>query len=72
MPGGDTRSVQQYRPYALTIVRGEGPFLYDADGNRYIDLLGNYTSLVHGNAYPPIVDAIRDAVGRGTAWPARS
>jgi glutamate-1-semialdehyde 2,1-aminomutase len=72
MPGGDTRSVQQYRPYSLTMVRGEGPFLFDADGNRYIDLLGNYTSLVHGNAYPPIVDAIRDAVGQGTAWPARS
>ena len=72
MPGGDTRSVQQYRPYALTIVRGEGPFLFDADGNRYIDLLGNYTSLVHGNAYPPIVEAIRDAAGGGTAWPARS
>jgi len=72
MPGGDTRSVQQYRPYSLTIARGEGAFLFDADGNRYIDLLGNYTSLVHGNAYPPIVEAIRDAVGRGTAWPARS
>ncbi len=72
MPGGDTRSVQQYRPYSLTMVRGEGPFLFDADGNRYIDLLGNYTSLVHGNAYPPIVVAIRGAAGRGTAWPARS
>jgi len=33
MPGGDTRSVQQYRPYSLTMVRGEGPFLFDADGN---------------------------------------
>jgi glutamate-1-semialdehyde 2,1-aminomutase len=72
MPGGDTRSVQQYRPYSLTIVRGEGPFLFDTDGNRYIDLLGNYTSLVHGNAYPPIIGAIHDAVGQGTAWPARS
>jgi len=72
MPGGDTRSVQQYRPYSLTIVRGEGPFLFDADGNRYIDLLGNYTSLVHGNAYPPIVEAIREAAAKGTAWPARS
>jgi glutamate-1-semialdehyde 2,1-aminomutase len=72
MPGGDTRSVQQYRPYSLTIVRGDGPFLFDADGNRYIDLLGNYTSLVHGNAYPPIVEAIREAAAKGTAWPARS
>ena len=41
MPGGDTRSVQQYRPYSLTMVRGEGPFLFDADGIRYIDMLGN-------------------------------
>jgi glutamate-1-semialdehyde 2,1-aminomutase len=72
MPGGDTRSVQHHRPYSLTIARGEGPFLYDVDGNRYVDLLGNYTSLVHGNAYPPIVEAIREAAGIGTAWPARS
>src|SRR5271167_3698972 len=72
MPGGDTRTTTWYRPYPLTLERGEGPFLLDADGNRYIDLLGNYTSLVHGNAYPPIVEAIRDAAGKGTAWPARS
>ena len=72
MPGGDTRSVQQYRPYPLTISRGEGPYLFDVDGNRYIDLLGNYTSLVHGNAYPPIIEAIRQQASRGTAWAARS
>jgi glutamate-1-semialdehyde 2,1-aminomutase len=72
MPGGDTRSVTYHRPYPLTIARGAGPFLWDLDGNRYIDLLGNYTSLVHGNAYPPIVEAIAQASARGTAWPARN
>ncbi len=72
MPGGDTRSTTYYRPYPLVIARGEGPFMWDADGNRYIDLLGNYTSLVHGHAYPPICDAIAAAMRRGTAWPARS
>ena len=72
MPGGDTRSVTYYRPYPLTIARGQGPFLWDVDGNRYIDLLGNYTSLVHGNAYPPIVEAIARASAQGTAWPARN
>ncbi len=72
MPGGDTRSVTYYRPYPLTIARGQGPFLWDADGNRYIDLLGNYTSLVHGNAYPPIIEAIARASAQGTAWPARN
>jgi glutamate-1-semialdehyde 2,1-aminomutase len=72
MPGGDTRSVSFHRPYPLVIARGAGPFLWDADGNRYIDLLGNYTSLVHGNAYAPIVEAIARASANGTAWPARN
>ncbi len=72
MPGGDTRTTSYHRPYCLTISHGEGPFLWDIDGNRYIDLLGNYTSLVHGHAYPPIVEAIANAARQGTAWPARS
>ena len=72
MPGGDTRTVAYHEPYPLTIARGEGPFIWDADGNRYIDLLGNYTSLVHGNAYPPISEAIARAARSGTAWAARS
>src|SRR5437667_5324836 len=72
MPGGDTRTTAFYRPYPLTLARGEGPFVWDVDGNRYIDLLGNYTSLVHGNAYPPVVEAANKAVANGTAWPARS
>jgi len=72
MPGGDTRTTTYYRPYPLTLKRGEGPFVWDVDGNKYIDLIGNYTSLVHGNAYPPIVEAVSKAVRDGSAWPARS
>jgi glutamate-1-semialdehyde 2,1-aminomutase len=72
MPGGDTRTTTYHRPYPLAIDRGEGPFLFDVDGNRYIDLLGNYTSLVHGHAYPPIAEAVARAARTGTAWPARS
>jgi hypothetical protein len=72
MPGGDTRTTTYYRPYPLTIKRGEGPFLWDVDGNKYVDLLGNYTSLVHGNAYPPVVEAVTRAVRDGSSWGARS
>jgi glutamate-1-semialdehyde 2,1-aminomutase len=72
MPGGDTRTSIYYQPYPLTIVRGEGASIWDTDGNCYIDLLGNYTSLVHGHAYPPIVEAIVRAARSGTAWAARS
>jgi glutamate-1-semialdehyde 2,1-aminomutase len=71
MPGGDTRAAAYFPPYPVTMARGEGPFLWDVDGNRYIDVLGNYTSLVHGNAYPPIVEAVRTWAARGTAWAAR-
>lgn len=70
LPGGDTRHVQFYAPFPLALDRGEGPFLWDVDGHRYIDLIYNYTSLVHGNAYPPVVEAATKAVSRGSAWPA--
>jgi glutamate-1-semialdehyde 2,1-aminomutase len=72
MPGGDTRTSAYHPPYPLTIDRGEGPYVVDVDGNRYVDLIGNFTSLVHGNAYPPIVEAVRRQVEKGTAWPARN
>jgi len=72
MPGGDTRTTTYHRPYTLTLVRGEGAHLWDVDGNKYIDLIGNYTSLVHGHAYPPIRQAIEHVARDGTAWPARS
>src|SRR5439155_2330672 len=72
MPGGNTRTGTDFFPYPLVIARAEGPFLWDVDGNRYIDLLYNYTSLVHGHAYPPIIEAARRAIGASTAWPAAS
>ncbi|MGF1599416.1 MAG: aspartate aminotransferase family protein [Acidimicrobiales bacterium] len=72
MPGGDTRAAGHHPPYQLTMVGGEGAWLTDLDGHRYLDLIGNFTSLVHGNAYPPILDAARDAMAAGTNWPARN
>ncbi len=72
MPGGDTRAAGHHPPYQLTMVRGEGPWLTDLDGHRYLDLIGNFTSLVHGNAYPPIVEAARSAIEDGSNWPARN
>ena len=72
MPAGDTRAAGYHLPYPLTLVRGDGPRVWDADGNEYWDLAGNFTSLVHGHAYPPIVAAATAAVATGTAWPARN
>jgi glutamate-1-semialdehyde 2,1-aminomutase len=72
MPGGDTRAAGHHAPYQLTMVAGAGPSLTDLDGNSYLDLIGNFTSLVHGNAYPPIVEAARGAMEHGSNWPARN
>jgi glutamate-1-semialdehyde 2,1-aminomutase len=72
LPGGDTRAATFHTPYPLTFVRGQGARLWDIDGNEYLDLLGNYSSLVHGNAYPPIVRAVIDATVSGSAWAARN
>jgi len=66
LPGGDTRTAAFFSPYPTYIERGKGCYVYDVDGNEYIDLLGNYTSLVHGHAHPLIVQAIKDQADKGT------
>jgi glutamate-1-semialdehyde 2,1-aminomutase len=72
MPGGNTRTTAYYPPFPLAIARADGPYLWDADGNQLIDLLMNYTSLVHGHRFPPAMEAARQTLERGTAWPAPS
>ncbi len=66
LPGGDTRTGTFHAPYPLFVETGEGCWLTDADGRRYLDTLYNFTSLLHGHAFPPIVEAIRAQAARGT------
>lgn len=70
LPGGETRTLTYYEPYPVVIARGEGSTLVDVDGNEYVDVLNNYTALVHGHAFPPIVAAIAEAARDGLAYPA--
>ncbi len=70
MPGGNTRQAGYWEPYPICIERGQGTGVVDADDNEYFDLNFNYTSLVHGHAYPPIGDAVD--LARGTAWAANN
>ncbi|MBM3651235.1 MAG: aspartate aminotransferase family protein, partial [Alphaproteobacteria bacterium] len=37
MPGGNTRTVLHFQPYPATVVKGEGCYVWDADGRKYID-----------------------------------
>ena len=68
LPGGDTRTATYYRPYPANMTRGEGCYLHDADGNQYIDLLNNYTSLIHGHAHPRVMQAVRDQLENGSVF----
>jgi glutamate-1-semialdehyde 2,1-aminomutase len=66
MPGGDTRTGTFHAPYPLFISRGEGCHVWDADGHQYLDVLNNFTSLVHGHAHGAVMRAIADQAGKGT------
>ena len=68
MPGGNTRTASFYPPYPVVIERGDGPWVWDVDGRRYVDMFCNGLSLIHGHNFPPVRAAIQEALPRGTAW----
>jgi glutamate-1-semialdehyde 2,1-aminomutase len=68
MPGGNTRTVIHVEPFPLTIVRGEGARLTDADGHQYVDFLGEYTAGLFGHSHPVVMQAIRDALDDGISF----
>jgi glutamate-1-semialdehyde 2,1-aminomutase len=50
------------------MVRGEGPYLWDADDNRYVDLVASWGPMIHGHAHPAVVDAVRTAATSGLSF----
>jgi len=70
MPGGDTRASAHYLPYPLFMTRGEGCRLYDEDGHSALDFMNNFTSLIHGHAFPPVVAAVTEQMKIGSAYAA--
>jgi glutamate-1-semialdehyde 2,1-aminomutase len=65
MPGGNTRSTLFYAPFPLTMARGEGCQLWDADGHCYLDLLGEFTAGLYGHSNSVIRAAIMSALDNG-------
>lgn len=70
MPGGETRTICFHKPYPLTIKEGQGAYLFDVDGNRYIDYLNNYTAMIHGHAHESIIAKVQKTLSSGTAYAA--
>jgi glutamate-1-semialdehyde 2,1-aminomutase len=52
----------------IFIERGEGPFIWDVDGKRYVDWVSSWGPLILGHADPLVVQAVREAAGRGTSY----
>ena len=71
LPGGVDSPVRAFRAVGGDppfVTRAEGAYLWDADGNRYLDFFGSWGPMILGHAFPPVVEAVREAAGRGTSF----
>src|SRR5258708_22112239 len=64
-------SARNYRPLPVTLARGEGAYLWDTDGRRYIDMMSAYSAVSHGHGHPRILAAL-EAQARRLAVPSRA
>jgi len=75
LPGGVDSPVRAFRAVGgepLFIARGAGAYLYDVDGNRFVDYVLSWGPLILGHAHPRVVAALADAATRGTSFGAPS
>jgi glutamate-1-semialdehyde 2,1-aminomutase len=75
LPGGVDSPVRAFRAVGgqpLFIERGSGAYLYDVDGNRYIDYVLSWGPLILGHAHPQVVQALQAAAEKGTSYGAPS
>ena len=68
LPGGNTRTTVFMKPYPIYAARGEGCYVWDLDGNAYIDCINNFTSQIHGHAHPALIKAATDQLALGSAF----
>ncbi len=65
LAGGNTRSVLYFDPFPLTLQRGEGADVWDIDGHRYCDFVGEFSAGLYGHSEPEIRKAIISALDGG-------
>jgi glutamate-1-semialdehyde 2,1-aminomutase len=71
MPGGVNSPARAFGAVGgepIVIARGEGAYLWDVDGNRYIDFVGSWGPMILGHSHPSVLAALQDAIGRGTSF----
>lgn len=75
IPGGVDSPVRAFRAVGgqpLFIERGAGPYIFDVDGNRYIDYVLSWGPLILGHAHHEVIEALKRAVDCGTSFGAPS
>ncbi|MEV4255688.1 glutamate-1-semialdehyde 2,1-aminomutase [Spirillospora sp. NPDC049652] len=75
IPGGVNSPVRAFRAVGGTprfITSARGPYLTDADGNEYVDLVCSWGPMILGHAHPAVVEAVTGAAARGTSYGAPS
>lgn len=71
IPGGVNSSIRAFKavggePYF--VARAEGPYVWDVEGRRYIDLVQSYGAVILGHAHPAITEAVSTAAAHGTSY----
>lgn len=69
--GVSTRMRATARPFPLFFERGEGPYLFDVDGNKYIDYTLGWGPLIHGHSHPYIVKKVQNQIALGQTFGAQ-
>lgn len=67
-PDGTSRVSIERDPVPLYVERGMGSYLFDVDGRRFLDLNGNFTTLIHGHAFAPVVEALTHQLQCGSCF----
>lgn len=65
---GTTRVTIERDPIPRYMERGEGAYLVDVDGRRFLDLNGNFTTLIHGHCFQPVIEAVTRQLQAGTCF----
>lgn len=71
IPGGVNSPVRAFKSVGGTPVffkSAKGAYLHDVDGNQYIDFVGSWGPMILGNAYEPVIEAVREAALSGTSF----
>lgn len=71
IPGGVNSPVRAFKSVNLEprfIKKGQGAYVFDVDGNKYIDYVGSWGPLILGHAHPEVVEAVRQAMEEGTSF----